>query len=284
MTTKASASTLARLLPPRLDGKLRVGCIGCGRMGGALLSGLAALDLPWLSLCGYNRSPEKMAPLAPLGIQPMPGIAATAAAADLLLLAVKPNQVAEVLAAARGHIRPGSLVLSVAAGVSLAHLAAEVDTGVDVARCMPTTTALVGKGIFAFCFRADAEEWRAPVLELFGHMGHCLELAEGKFTDFSALIGAGPAYVFAMMQGLVQAGVTLGFPQDSARRMVSALFGGCAALADANAAPLMQLRDDVCSPGGLTIAGVNVLDRAGLSGLLVDAVLAARERGREMES
>ena len=194
-------TSLTGLLPAHLGGKLRIGCIGCGRMGGALLSGLAALRLPWLSLCGYNRSPEKMAPLAPLGMQPMPGIAATAAAADLLLLAVKPYQGAEVLAAARGHIRPGSLVLSVAAGVSLARLAAEVDSGVDVARCMPTTTALAGKGIFAFCFRADAEEWRAPVLELFGQIGHCLELAEGKFTDFSALIGAGPAYVFAMMQG-----------------------------------------------------------------------------------
>lgn len=277
-------TTLADLLPPRLEGRLSIGCIGCGRMGGALLAGLAALDLPGLSLCACNRSPEKLEPLKALGITPMPGIAATAEQADLLLIAVKPQQVAEVLAAARGHIRPGTLVLSIAAGVSLAHLAAEVDAGVAVARSMPTTTALVGRGIFAFCFRADAEEWRAPVLALFGRMGICLELAEEKFTDFSALIGAGPAYVFAMMQGLVQAGITLGFPQDGARRMVSALFGGCAALADAEPAPLMQLRDDVCSPGGLTIAGVNVLDRAGLSGIIVEAVLAAQKRGREMES
>ncbi|MDE5878896.1 MAG: pyrroline-5-carboxylate reductase, partial [Desulfovibrio sp.] len=165
-----------------------------------------------------------------------------------------------------------------------AHLAAEVDAGVAVARCMPTTTALVGKGVFAFCFRADAEEWRAPVLELFRHLGQCLELPEGRFTDFSALIGAGPAYVFVMMQALVQAGVTLGFRHAEARDMVNALFAGCAALAEAETAPLIQLRDDVCSPGGLTIAGVNVLDRAGLTGLIVEAVLAAQKRGREMES
>ncbi|MDE7370374.1 MAG: pyrroline-5-carboxylate reductase [Desulfovibrio sp.] len=277
-------TSLSGLLPAHLGGKLRIGCIGSGRMGGALLSRLAALKLPELSLCAYNRSPEKLEPFKALGVEAMPGIAATAEQADLLLIAVKPYQVAEVLAAARGHIRPGTLVLSIAAGVSLARLAAEVDQGVDVARCMPTTTALVGKGVFAFCFRADAEEWRAPVLALFGQMGVCLELAEGKFTDFSALIGAGPAYVFAMMQGLVQAGITLGFPQDASRRMVDALFAGCAALAEAEATPLIQLRDDVCSPGGLTIAGVNVLDRAGLSGLLVDAVLAAQKRGREMES
>lgn len=275
--------SLKRLLPSRLQGKLAIGCIGCGRMGGALLSGLAALELSDLLLCGYNRSPAKMTPLTALGVKAMPGIAQVAEQSDVLLLAVKPYQIAEALAVARGHIRPGSLVLSVAAGISLAHLAAEVDAGVAVGRCMPTTTALVGKGIYAFCFRADAEEWRAPLLELFGRMGLCLELAEGRFTDFSALVGAGPAYVFAMMQGLVQAGVTLGFPHAASRRMVSALFGGCAALAQAEATPLMQLRDDVCSPGGLTIVGVNVLDRAGLSGLLVEAVLAAQKRGREME-
>ena len=277
-------TSLSGLLPAHLHGKLRIGCIGCGRMGGALLSGLAAAKLAPLSLCASTRSPEKLAPFAALGVEALPSAAAVAEKADLLLIAVKPQQVAEVLAAARGHIRAGTLVLSIAAGISLAHLAAEVDAGVAVGRCMPTTTALVGKGVFAFCFRADAEEWRAPVLALFGHLGQCLELPEGKFTDFSALIGAGPAYVFAMMQGLVQAGVTLGFPHAQARAMVDALFAGCAALAEAEAAPLIQLRDDVCSPGGLTIAGVNVLDRAGLSGLLVEAVLAAQRRGREMES
>lgn len=272
-------------LPGRLAGKLRVGCVGCGRMGGAILFGLAARKLPGLTLCGCNRSPKKMEALTPLGVEAMPGIPELAAKADILILAVKPHQVADMLAAARGHLKPGTLVLSVAAGVSLDRLAEGAGDGVAVARCMPTTTALVGKGVFAFCFApgAHVEEWRKPLLELFGQLGFCLELPEEKFTDFSALIGAGPAYVFAMMQGLVQAGVTLGFPHAESRRMVGELFAGCAALADAGATPLMQLRDDVCSPGGLTIAGVNVLDRAGLSGLLVDAVLAARERGREME-
>ena len=113
--------------------------------------------------------------------------------------------------------------------------------------------------------------------------GAFVELPENKFTAFSALIGAGPAYVFAMMQGLVQAGVTLGFTHAQSRQMVTALFAGSARMAEQDASPLGQLRDNVCSPGGLTIAGVNVLDRAGLTGLLVDAVLAADARGAEME-
>ena len=150
---------------------------------------------------------------------------------------------------------------------------------------MPNTPALVGKGVFAFSFEEDAtSESKAGLMELFGALGLCLELPEARFTAFSALIGAGPAYVFEMMQGLVQAGVTLGFQHKEARRMVAALFAGSARMAELNPAPLMQLRDEVCSPGGLTIAGVNQLDRAGLPGLLVDAVLAADARGREMES
>ena len=108
--------------------------------------------------------------------------------------------------------------------------------------------------------------------------------ARSTLYRLSALIGAGPAYVFEMMQGLVQAGVTLGFQHKEARRMVAALFVGSARMAEQSPAPLMQLRDEVCSPGGLTIAGVNHLDRVGLLGQLVDAVLAADARGREMES
>ena len=82
----------------------------------------------------------------------------------------------------------------------------------------------------------------------------------------------------------MQAGVTLGFQHRESRDMVAALFGGCATMVEQSTSPLMQLRDDVCSPGGLTIAGVNVLDREGLIGLLVDSVLAANARGKEMES
>lgn len=266
------------------SGPLHIGCIGCGRMGGAILAGLAARALPGVTLHGCNRSRAKLDALQQHGVLVSDSITEVAGVADLLIIAVKPHQVDEVLAVARGALRPGRLVLSVAAGVSCQRLASLVGPKTPVARCMPTTTALVGKGIFAFCFGHGAEAMRATVLAIFGQLGLCLELPEARFTDFSALVGAGPAYVFAMMQGLVQAGVTLGFPQAEARRMMTALFAGCAALAEAAPTPLAQLRDDVCSPGGLTIAGVNVLDRAGLSGLLVDAVLAARERGREMEA
>ena len=263
---------------------LTIGCVGCGNMGGAILAGLARKG--GYELCGYNRTPARMRPLEELGVRVMESPLAVAQAADVLVLGVKPYQAADVLAQMRGGLTKEKTLVSVAAGVSRQRLAQAVEQRCPVVRCMPNTPALVGMGVFALCFEDPAlsDASKKNILDLFGALGVCVELAEAKFTAFSALIGAGPAYVFAMMQGLVQAGVTLGFQHRESREMVTALFGGCARMAEQGAAPLMQMRDDVCSPGGLTIAGVNVLDRAGLAGLLVEAVLAADKRGREMES
>lgn len=263
-----------------------IGCIGCGNMGAAILKGFAAkLDESEWRLCGYNRSPEKLLALKEKGIEAMTGIAELVEESDIIIVAVKPGQVADVLKQAKPGLGGNKILLSVAAGIRLASLRSWAGGKCGIGRVMPTTTALVGRGVFAFCFD-DANFTRLKqleLMELFDKLGYCVELPEAKFTDFSALIGAGPAYVFAIMQGLAQAGLTLGFSLEQSRRMLTELFAGAAELAERQSKSFMQLRDDVCSPGGLTIAGINVLDRAGISGLLVDAVLAAARRGREME-
>ena len=263
---------------------LTIGCVGCGNMGGAILAGLARKG--GYELCGYNRTPARMRPLEELGVRVLESPLAVAQAADVLVLGVKPYQAAEVLEQMRPGLTAEKTVVSVAAGVSCQRLSQAVDGRCPVVRCMPNTPALVGKGVFALCCEdpAISAARKAEVLALFNALGVCVELPESKFTAFTALIGAGPAYVFAMMQGLVQAGVTLGLQHKESRDMVAALFGGCATMVEQSTKPLMQLRDDVCSPGGVTIAGVNVLDREGLIGLLVDSVLAANARGKEMES
>ena len=262
---------------------ISVGCVGCGNMGGAILAGLARHE--GYDLCGYNRTREKLRPLETLGVRALPDAHAVAAAADVVVLAVKPYQTAAVLEELRPALNPHKVLVSVAAGVNMGRLTAAVEGRCPVVRCMPNTPALVGKGVFAFCFDDPAlsPDTRDLLLQVFGCLGLCIPLPEARFTAFSALVGAGPAYVFAMMQGLVQAGVTLGLQHAEARRMVVALFAGSALMAEKSSKHLMQLRDDVCSPAGLTIAGVNALDQAGLAGLLVEAVLAADQRGREME-
>lgn len=270
---------------------MRIGCVGCGNMGGAILAGLARSaghnqdQTDAYALCGYNRTASRMRPLEQAGVQVMTSPLAVAENADIIILAVKPYQMREVVGQLRPALDANKVLVSVAAGITSGSLAQWAENACPVVRCMPNTPALVGMGVFALCLEDPklSQSSKQSLLQVFGTLGQCVELAEEKFTAFSALIGAGPAYVFAMMQGLVQAGVTLGFTHAQSRQMVTALFAGSARMAEQDASPLGQLRDNVCSPGGLTIAGVNVLDRAGLTGLLVDAVLAADARGAEME-
>ena len=251
-------------------------------MGGALMAGFArTLPASDYAFCGFSRTLAKVEKLE--GVDALPDAASVAQKADILLLAVKPYQMQEVLTAIQPQLGAKTTVVSVAAGIGLDKLRAWSGGQCPVVRCMPDTPALVGKGVFAFAFGDMPQEGKAEIMKVFATLGLCLELPEAQFAAFSALIGAGPAYVFAMMQGLVQAGVTLGFGHDASRQMVAALFEGCAVMAQQSDAHLVQLRDAVCSPAGLTIAGVNHLDRQGLAGTLVDAVLAADRRGREME-
>ncbi len=263
-----------------------IGCIGCGNMGSAILGGFAkTLSGENWRLCGYNRTPARMEPLTDLGIQALPSIGDVAKTSDIIIFAVKPYQMDDVLRAAAPSLKPGAIAISIAAGYSLAQMEELLGPSCMSCRCMPTTTALVQKGVFAFCFAQSVQNnVKSQLLDLFGHLGLCMELGEAACTNFSALVGAGPAYVFAVMHALQQAGVTMGFTRAQSRQMIIELFAGSAALAQAQQKTFMELRDDVCSPGGLTIAGINVFDRAGLTGIVVDAVEAAARRGREMES
>lgn len=258
-------------------------CIGCGTMGGAIMAGLEGKAENY-ALYGYNRSPARMQALEKNGIHTLASAKEAAEIADILILAVKPGQIPQVAEEAGKYLKRDAIVVSVAAGISLAKLRQYIGSAGHICRCMPTTTALVGKGLFAFSFDPDFDDAsKNEILSIFALLGHCVEIGENMMNDFSAFIGAGPAYVFQLMQGIVQAGVTLGFGHAEARKLVCALFEGSAAMAAASPKSLMQLRDEVCSPAGLTIAGVNVLDRAGQIGILVDAVLAAKKRGQEME-
>ncbi len=150
---------------------------------------------------------------------------------------------------------------------------------------MPNTPALVSAGVFAFCCEDSLldQKTKEIIFSIFKGIGICIELSEDKFTAFSALIGAGPAYVFYLMNSMVQAGVTLGFHRTDARQMVEQLFEGCVRMSKASAHNLTELRDNVCSPAGLTIAGINHLESTGVSGNIVNAIIEANTRAKEME-
>ena len=263
-----------------------IGCVGCGNMGGALLRGFAEkLDKGRWALACFDVDASKMEALKPLGVAPAKDAASLAASADVLVLAVKPAQMPALLDEIAPRLKAGAAVVSVAAAVSLQKIRLQIGLKNVLARCMPTITAAVDCGVFALSFDPVnlTQEARDDIEGLFKNLGQCLTLEETRLNAFAAFAGAGPAYAFAFMGALAQAGLTLGFPREVSRELVIDLMRGCAALARKDGKAFAELRDDVCSPGGLTIAGINELDRAGMTGAVVDAVLEASRRGREME-
>ncbi len=263
---------------------LSIGCIGCGNMGAAILLGLSKNKS--LTLLGYDPKAESLAPLQGAGIEAAKDLEHVVISSTTIILAVKPYLVEKVLALMAPLLTPDKIIISVAAGVTMRALQEGVQHKCAVVRCMPNTPALVGAGIFAFCFedpQLQAKD-KENILSLFRGIGMCMELAEDKFVAFSAFMGAGPAYAFHLMNALVQSGVTLGFSRDESRHMVEQLMDGSVRMAKASAQNLLGLRDDVCSPAGLTIAGVNHMERTAVAGHIVDAVLAAAKRSEEMEN
>ncbi len=262
---------------------LSIGCIGCGNMGSAILLGLSKNKS--LELLGYDTHAESLVALQAAGIKAAKDLEHVIISSNTIILAVKPYLVEKILALVAPLLTPDKIIISVAAGVSMRTLQEGVQHKCAVVRCMPNTPALVGAGIFAFCFEDEKlkAQDKEDILALFQGIGMCMELAEEKFVAFSAFIGAGPAYAFHLLNALVQAGVTLGFSRAESRQMVEQLMDGSVRMAKASTQTLLGLRDDVCSPAGLTIAGINHMERTAVSGHIVDSVLAAAKRSEEME-
>lgn len=262
---------------------LSVGCIGCGSMGGAFLTGLA--ERGGYTLYGLDTDRERLRPLIAKGIRAVADSASLVRASSVVLAALKPHQMESMLREIKPHLKEDKLLISIAAGVTLEKLREAVEGACPVVRVMPNTPALVGAGVFAVCLEDPAldEKQKKLALDIFSALGLVLELPDEKFNAFTAVIGAGPAYVFYVMQALTQAAVTLGFSKAEAARMINALFAGSAKQAGRSEAGHSELMDQVCSPAGVTICAVNHMDRIGLKGRIVDAVLAAYARGAEME-
>jgi pyrroline-5-carboxylate reductase len=252
-------------------------------MGGAILAGIAAGASR--TLYGFDTDRERMRPLIAKGVHSMADMVSLARGSNVVIVALKPHLVEAALREIAPDLKRETLLVSVAAGISLSRLQQAVGGACPVVRVMPNTPALVGAGVFALCLDdpALAPKQKKTVLELFGALGTVIELPDEKFNAFTAVFGAGPAYVFYMMQSLTQAAVTLGLAKTEAARLVNALFAGSSRLAQGSKAGHGELQDMVCSPGGVTVCGINHLDRQGVRGHIVDAALAAYACGLELE-
>lgn len=256
----------------------RICIVGGGAMGGAMARRLALMrdDLS-ITVCDTSAAARKN--LASVrGLCVLESLS-DAGDCDALVLAVKPAGVRSVLEeAASASV---GLVVSVAAGISLDKL--EAWSGKASVRVMPNTPCSIGQGMSVAAFgETVSPEQRSLVLSLFESMGQVLELPESSFSAATALSGAGPAYVYLLIEALVDAGCAQGLARSDAKQLVTAAFAGASAMVSESTDHTAVLRDMVTSPGGVTIDAIGVMEKRGIRGILWEAVEGAAVKSSQM--
>lgn len=270
------------MLPP-------IAIIGAGSMGGAILHGLVSSGIA-PRIVVTNRSVAKAELLAGLaGVESIAleaepdGNARAAATADVVLIGVKPVMVPDLLREIAPTLRPGTLVVSLAAGVTIATFEGILGAGIPVLRSMPNTPAVVGKAVTGLAPGSTADAAAVAVARrLFETCGAVVEVPEAQIDPLSTISGSGPAYVFLLIEELTRAAIGKGFAEPEARLMAEQTFIGAAALLDATGEDPAELRRRVTSPKGTTERAIAVLQEAHLDEVFARATDAALDRAREL--
>ncbi len=275
----------------------RIGCIGLGNMGLAIVKGLlASQQVQPSQVWGVEADTTRAQALAAeLGIQvftaDQPWIYEVGLKSDLILLAVKPWHVAGVVQSiakasqAQGDNSPQPALASVAAGVTLAQLAQATGTqGWPMLRLMPNMPCLTGQGIVAVCGNAHVSpELLATTTQLMGVLGHSFSTTEDYFDVLTALVGSGPAFVLRLMKGLSDGAVASGLPRALANELIPKLLAGTAIMASQSPYGFAALEEQVTTPAGTTIAGLEALEQYQGSLACWQAIVAATQKAATMK-
>jgi pyrroline-5-carboxylate reductase len=262
-----------------------VAILGTGVMGSTLLSGLIRSGRDASELIITGRNAERTGELARLyGVRQMTNVDA-AHGGDTLVLVVKPQDMEGLLAEIRGHVAPGTLVVSLAAGITTAFLEERLPVGSAVVRVMPNTPALVDEGMAAVSAGQHCDEVHMQEAEdLLRSCGKVLRVAEKHLDAVTAISGSGPAYIFYVVEAMIEAGVLLGMPRSTSTELVvQTLYGAATMLKETGEHPTV-LREQVSSPGGTTMAALRQLDDHKVRAAFVTAMEAAAERSKQLAS
>jgi len=260
--------------------------LGAGNMGRALIGGLLRHGMrPEQITVGESQESARTMLSRELGIAATADNAAAIRRANLVVLAVKPHDAAAVLAPLAADLqRARPTVLSVAAGVRIETLQSWCGAGVPVIRAMPNRPAFVGAGATGLFAPPEVDASRREVAaQIMRSVGEVVWVATEDALDVvTALSGSGPAYFFLLAEAMAKAGVDLGLPADTARRLSIATLHGAGLLAQSSDGDLERLRAEVTSKGGTTEAALRTLQAAGFNELVGRAIEAAAQRGREL--
>ena len=283
------AASPAPLSSPGLSGA-RIGIIGAGAMGGALCRGLVSGGAaPANKIVIYDPHTDHTQRLQhELSVKVADSAAKIGKFTDIILLCVKPYNVSVVLdeiseSLERGEGKPLPLIISIAAGVKIEKIEAHLPPNLPVIRAMPNTPAQVGMGACAYCIgtHADANHAEQAAL-IFRSVGTAVQVPEAMMDAVTALSGSGPAYVYLMIESLIDGGVKVGLPRDIATQLAAQTVLGAAQMVIETKEHPASLRDKVTTPAGTTITAISALEHSGVRAALIDAVERATIRSREL--
>lgn len=260
---------------------MKLGVIGCGKMGAALLHGVleAGVVTPGDVLVSDAITAAAEAAAKRFAVRAGTN-AEVIDVSEVILICVKPT---DALALLEQEKISGKLVVSIVAGLTLKNLEQAAGAGARVVRVMPNTPAQIGQGATAFALGAAATRDDAGVVQsIFEAVGIAVEVKEDLLDTVTGLSGSGPAFIYTVIEALADGGVLKGLPRDLALKLAAQTVAGAAGMVLQTGQHPAELRDMVTSPGGTTIAGLESLERSGLRAALIGAVRAATERSKEL--
>ncbi len=260
---------------------MKIGIIGAGNMAGAIIKGLMASGKAPEKLFVSDVSAEKLAVFAKMGVSVGNNMDA-AAFGDALILAVKPNIYEKVLPTL-ADVAAGKLVISIAAGITADYVAAYLKKS-RIVRIMPNTPALVGAGMTAIARHATATEAdEKAVFEIFSAVGKCICVSEAQMDAVVSVSGSGPAYAYMLIDAMAAGGVLEGLTKKDALSLAAQTVMGAAKMVLETGEHPATLTDNVCSPGGTTIAAVAALEAGGFRSTVMAATRACAEKSASLK-
>lgn len=260
-----------------------IGFIGAGNMGGAIINGLRSVGVTSEIRVANRSNHERLQRMAEQnGIIPST-LEEIIQYSEIILLAVKPKDVLNVLKSLQNKLNPNQLLITVAAGIPLKSYET-VLPGIPVVRTMPNTSSAVLKGMTGLVRGTAVQEQQAKAAEeIFQAVGKTLWITEDKINALTAISGSGPAYYYLFTETLIQAGISAGLAEEEALQLAKETLLGAAQMIKESGKSPARLREEVTSPKGTTLAALNVFWENNLQGLVTRAVKACKDRAEEME-
>lgn len=264
---------------------MKIGFIGAGNMAEALMKGIISAGLATKDeIIASDPSTERKELIAhSQGVRVTGDNVEVIRSANLIVLAVKPANVSMVMDELKPYLTTDHLLVSIAAGVRIAHIESKLNYGVRVVRVMPNQPCLVGASASAFALgKSTKPEDKDTVMKILKSVGIAFQVEEKDLDAVTGLSGSGPAFVYVVIEALADGGVLAGLPRDIATKLAAqTVYGASKTVLETNVHPAM-MKDMVASPAGTTIEGLLVLEESGVRGAFMEAVEAATKKSKEL--